>query len=358
MNWFEQVFGFREEGGFDKVKSRFEISHDADENILLSTAAPATKSKPKRTFHVGRFDTPKLEELRIRAKSSGGSHGTTNTRLTFQHIVANVEDLHREPKNNGKAVFQVASQFNCLEMVDPSVTREKGITGYAYDGTQGPACAMACPAGTLYRNYFAGNLDTLTDVGVTLKNHDPVTGESLYWKMSKGGYALAAKRGSIKALSQKLRNNETLTKDAMSKLRVGVHWNTQVDMGSHANKDKDNQHVAQVYCSALPISCDNTASDKDWEAFARFILEGAYEATLAVAAILADKRKERVTVYLTMLGGGAFGNLEDWIRDAIQRALLLYRTYPLDVCLVHFNEISPAYSSLSLDDHNAVQCRS
>jgi hypothetical protein len=143
-SWFEQVFGFPEAGGFDRVKSQIEISHDADGNILLSTAAPAAKHDPKRTFHVGRFDTPMLEELRI--KASGGNHGTS-ARLTFQHIVGDVQDLHRAPQNNGKAVFQVASQFNCLEMVDPHITREMGITRYEHDYTQGPACAMACGNG-------------------------------------------------------------------------------------------------------------------------------------------------------------------------------------------------------------------
>jgi hypothetical protein len=31
---------------------------------------------------------------------------------------------------------------------------EYGISGYSFDETQGPACALACPAGTLFRNYF------------------------------------------------------------------------------------------------------------------------------------------------------------------------------------------------------------
>ena len=40
-------------------------------------------------------------------------------------------------------------------MVGPGVIPEQGITAYASDKTQGPVCAMACPAGTLFRNYFA-----------------------------------------------------------------------------------------------------------------------------------------------------------------------------------------------------------
>jgi hypothetical protein len=61
--------------------------------------------------------------------------------------------MHQSPKNAG-ALFQVASQFNLLEMVLPRVTPEHGVTRYAHDHTQGPACAIAAGAATIYRNYF------------------------------------------------------------------------------------------------------------------------------------------------------------------------------------------------------------
>jgi hypothetical protein len=44
----------------------------------------------------------------------------------------------------------------------------------------------------------------------------------------------------------------------------------------------------------------------DREPLARLVLRGAYEATLVVAALLARRRQERVVVFLTALGGGAF----------------------------------------------------
>ena len=36
--------------------------------------------------------------------------------LSFDHIIGDAKSLHRDPTNTG-AVFQVASQFNALEMV-------------------------------------------------------------------------------------------------------------------------------------------------------------------------------------------------------------------------------------------------
>jgi hypothetical protein len=41
-------------------------------------------------------------------------------------------------------------------------------------------------------------------------------------------------------------------------------------------------------------------------------------------------------VYLTLLGGGAFGNDEDWIIAAIERALELFSHVPLDVAIVSY----------------------
>src|SRR5258705_8800093 len=62
--------------------------------------------------------------------------------------------MHQVPENAG-ALFQVASQFNLLEMVSPTVSPEQGVTRYQHDHTQGPACAIAAGAATIYRNYFA-----------------------------------------------------------------------------------------------------------------------------------------------------------------------------------------------------------
>jgi len=353
-DWFKTVFGFQEKGGFERVKSNFQVS-SSDHNgrdLLLTTST----LEPKRTFHIGMFDTPTLEDLRVKAdaivddsheRCTESEEGNEVTRaLTFHNVVGSVEDLHRAIENEG-AVFQAASQFNCLEMVGPHITPEDGITNYVYDRTQGPACAMACPAGTVYRNYFAtgdggGQLDMLKDVGVVLGNNCTAD-NPVYWEMTNG-YALAAGKDSIKALSRKLEENDKLVQDAMAQLRVGIHWNTEVDM----KKDGvDHSHrVAQVYCSALPIAYDRTASAGEWETFAQLVLDGSYEATLAVAAVLAKERNARARVYLTLLGGGAFGNDPLWIQQAIRRALRLYQEYPLDVYLVHYSSLDTIYEDL------------
>jgi len=41
-------------------------------------------------------------------------------------------------------------------------------------------------------------------------------------------------------------------------------------------------------------------------------------------------------VYLTLLGGGAFGNRNDWIISAIRRSLKKYANTPLDIRIVSY----------------------
>lgn len=101
-------------------------------------------------------------------------------------------------------MFQVASQFNMLEMISHDVTPEHGVTRYQSDSTQGPACAIAAGAATIYRNYLAdvhgqrgqtahGQLDGLQDVGRAMAGLLGTPVESL-WIM-RNGYALCSRTG-------------------------------------------------------------------------------------------------------------------------------------------------------------------
>ena len=72
------------------------------------------------------------------------------------------------------------------------------------------------------------------------------------------------------------------------------------------------------------------------------------EATLACASALALKRGVRQQVYLTALGGGAFGNELSWIVSAVRGALQKYSAQPIDVHLVHYfrGSIHPDFIAL------------
>ena len=316
MTWFRQLTGF-EEATPGVIRERL---HLHGESLVCSVN--------DARYQFGRLEIASLAELRNLAADVN----TTSSRIAVREVVADVQDLHCDVANSG-ALFQVASQFNLLEMASPNVTPEYGVGIYEHDRTQGPACAIACGAATIYRNYFvpvngqigqtaANQIDCLADIGSCLGNTN-----SQLWQM-KNGYALPSKEG-IAEISTKLQLAGDFEVDELrSRLRIGVHWNTQVTL-------KDCQHsVTQAYCSALPVAYSRHSSTV-WEPFARLVLEAAYEATLC-AAVLNAHRSGNKTVYLTLLGGGAFGNMTVWITDAIRRALDLYRNVDLDVAIVSY----------------------
>lgn len=113
-------------------------------------------------------------------------------------------------------------------MVGPKVRPEHGITCYCYDKTQGPACAMVCRGGTLFRNYFvngsgqagANQIDNLADVAKLLErpNAKGDRTPTKYWKM-ENGYALPKHRDSMKQLSARLKADAKLPAKVVESLR-------------------------------------------------------------------------------------------------------------------------------------------
>jgi len=316
MTWFEALTGFPEES-----------PQQVRENITVDGQTLTSHGNGKVFVH-GQLETPTLAELRERVHAGGHKSG----KISVREVVANVQHLHTNVLNAG-ALFQVASQFNLLEMVSPNVTPECGVGIYEHDRTQGPACAIAAGAGTIYRNYFAivngqtgqsadNQIDCLADIGAALGN-----AESRLWEM-KNGYALASQSGLVE-IAQRLQASSESELDRLRQLlRIGIQWNTHVTLN-------DSSHtVSQAFCSALPVAYFHHPSHL-WAAFARLILEAAYEATICTA-ILNAMRHGSNRLFLTLLGGGAFGNETAWIIGAIQRALTLYKDVELDVAIVSY----------------------
>ena len=70
------------------------------------------------------------------------------------------------------------------------------------------------------------------------------------------------------------------------------------------------------------------------------MLRAAYEATLLAAAEQAAGGGSN-KVLLTRLGGGAFGNADAWIDDAIERALGVVEDAGLDISIVCHGRVDP-----------------
>jgi hypothetical protein len=332
MDWFERLTGFRE-GSYEETRSKLNVDGDR----LLSLANG-------RSYGVGEFELASLKTLRDRAKSSIVASG----RLKASVVSGDVRQMHRAPEYEG-ALFQVASQFNALEMVGPDVTPEEGVTRYEGDRTQGPACAIAAGAATIWRNYFmpvAGGvgqtrkrqLDALAAIGEALTEGlgQPVAD---LWRM-RNGYALCSEPG-LGAISEHLAKLGSGEIDALrGKLAIGVQNDVEVTEAPGEKRPL----VSQAFCSALPVAYTRVAA-RHWRAFAVLVLEAAYEATMW-AAVLNARRGASNVVLLTFLGGGAFGNDDEWILAAKRRALTTVASFDLDVRIVSYGVPSPAVLKL------------
>lgn len=337
MDWFEKLTGFRE-SDYPTTRAGLEVVNGKLRSRINGKA-----------YGIGKLELVSLADLRLRAQ------GAMSPPLpsTFSILRGDVRALHRATEHAG-ALFQVASQFNLLEMTCPTVTPEHGVTRYQDDPTQGPACAIAAGAATIYRNYFVEveglegqtrerQLDGLALAGTYLCKALGKTQPALWH--TRNGYAMCTRDG-LASISDHLATLDPRQRDDLRALLcIGVHTNVQVtELPSDSTS-----FVSQVFCSALPVAyAENQNRGAQWAPFATLILEAAYEATLW-AAVLNAKHTGSRTVFLTRLGGGAFGNDDEWINTALRRALNLTRMTGLDIRLVSFRAPSAATLALAAE---------
>lgn len=277
--------------GFQEISAENVRENIALEGEFLTSAING------RSLRCGRLEIPTLQELRERIPLSDFAG-----KIQVEEVVGDAMALH---KDNENAVFQAASQFNLLEMVGPGITPEAGVDGYENDKTQGPACAIACGAGTIYRNYFVplngrigqsadNQIDCLEEIGRILGND----GDKL-WEM-RNGYAMFSEEG-LAILNGRLADLTGGERENLkAQLKVGIQWNTEVTAAESGHT------VSQVYCSALPVG----------------------------------RRAKSPKLFLTLVGGGVFGNETCWILDAINISLEKFREVPLEVKVVSYGRLN------------------
>lgn len=359
-NWFSRLVGFDESDGPDAVRSRLRV---ADEYLISSASARRTRC--------GRLELVSLGELRQRV----AAHAPEGRPVRVSNIRGEARRLHQQPEHAG-ALIQVASQFNLLEMVGPDVTPDDGIGRYEQDRTQGPACAMAAGAATIYRNYlvpFKGDtegardaagrssgrsggqnfgeesgqtrdrqLDGLADLGQALAAATGLPLASL-WAM-RNGYALCTKAG-LDAIDATLARSDEAERDRLrGLLRIGVHQDIEVtDIVSDTAP-----LVSHALCSALPVAYSANPGHPGWAAFAQLVLEASYEATL-LAGVLNARRGVSELVLLTCVGGGVFGNRDAWIEAAMRRAVTRCAGTGLDVRIVSYDAVPGWLKQMAID---------
>lgn len=157
----------------------------------------------------------------------------------------------------------------------------------------------------------------------------------------RNGYALCTRAG-LDAITNHLASLSQEQADVLrGQLRISVQRDVEVTDADGVQAPT----VSQAFCSALPVAYSRVPS-VHWQAFASLVLASAYEATLWAAVCNAQRGATNI-VLLTRLGGGAFGNDDDWIDAAMRRAIRNAATVALDVRLVSYGQPSRAMLQLS-----------
>jgi hypothetical protein len=290
----------------------------------------ATLHAAGRTFQAGTFETPRLGDLRRRAEDARRRAGDPATRLRF-HVLDGASPATDIGALQATAppgsLFQVASQFNCLE--SPSA-RLVPVSEYFRDPTQGPRASISAFPGTLLRHYAApagdgsrfvqGAGGRQLDLLEAVCAPDVATVTSGYLM----AHAIAAPDRFARALEERFDD-----------VRVGVHDAIEVVFG-HAwdgpVRGAPQHTIAQVLTSTLAAGGYGRfdPSSTAMGTVVRQLQRAAYAGTLLAAANLGQSH-----VGLTLIGGGVFGNPIPTIWESILWAVdcvkpMLHR----DLCVV------------------------
>ena len=213
---------------------------------------------------------------------------------------------------------------------------------------------MACAAGTAWRNYFV-RVNERRQLDYSAKEgQDKDRQLNNLWEMedvlyrTRGGETFwTVKNGYIESTEKQLQDlnnllcDKKLVEELMSKLRIGIQWDTQV-----TDCVENPAFVTQTYNSAISINYSTVDNKELWEPLAKLVLEASYEATLLTAVIhnanLVSRGQFPQPVLLTKVGAGVFGNKVEWVAEAIAKAIQKIRSLGcyLDIKVVDFGQIS------------------
>lgn len=246
----------------------------------------------------GRFSPRCLRDLR-------GTNGRGTLRfwvLNGAHPVTDIGAL--QSCAPPRSLFQVASQFNCLESPGAYLVR---VADYFYDPTQGPRASISAYPGTLLRHYrapnAAGESFVQTQAGPQLNLLHAVEAPV------RSGYLTSQDLKHPEEFAERLERDFEL-------LEVGVHEGVQVVLGAGWDGAvRPDTRISQVFTSTLAAG-GYGRMDPGHLRICRQLLRAAYLGTLRAAVATGQRR-----VVLTLIGGGVFGNPLSLIWESIVWAL-------------------------------------
>lgn len=334
-SFIEDIVGMSEE------RFKEQLRNDNFENIAIHRGANGlVLTTPRGTFNCGNFEQLSIGDLQQLAQekprnqqAKAGTFSIIARRPNYaDRSVVDVATLQAMPENRD-AVFQVASNFNCLEAVDANQNiEEQLLTSYIYDMTQGPFASISAAPGTILRRYFLfyDQAKTASMWGQSRQGQNRI---NLLSDVAEKIHVTPA--GYVQFNNNSVRPNNV---DDYRRIKIGFHGGVQVTFGgmsdrnSHAIVADKNQLINQVFTAAINFaSADNRPYRQQpmGQSWAVNILNAAYEGTL-LSAYVKNKNK----VFLTLIGGGVFNNNMHLIVNAIARQGDFIRRSGLDVILV------------------------
>jgi hypothetical protein len=297
--------------------------------------APSTLQNlsTQRTFECGQLSLPSLGSLRkTQASIEGDRHGfLTILQATNDIGKLDVGYLQSQRENHG-ALFQVASNFNGLELMNRSDKRAMTEIGnYIFDRTQGPYASISAAPGLVLRHYypFFSNQNSPNEWRQVFEGRQiELLGET----------DLSVTNGYLEIRPEDL--NRELDENL---LKVVHHRNIQVTFGGargseHLLLERNDQRIDQVFTATADLAWTNQdlfhKEPRQTEKLIKKLLTSAYEGTLR-SAIQSDRKR----VFLTLIGGGVFANPPEWIVDVLEDQLPLIIDSGLSVFLNTFRGI-------------------
>ena len=329
--FFSSTFGFEEE--VDDVYNNITCEETPDGSII-------TDKVNGKTWNAGIFTTPNITEIPKHEKRGNGKLNIIFGSGRFSKNMGLIDILESQslPENDG-ATYLAASNFNCLEFVNSHCTARYGISGYPYDKTQGPYCAIACGPSILYRNYFvevAPGKKGQLEKEVELLRDTPLIVEH--------GYV------QLPSASQKEMKEKNFNWSDETKYRVGSHANCPVTMtrknGGNFKILDGTQIAHHVYAAAFNFYSDVSRSPFT-EEISKHMLTAEYKATILCAwdnSIRYPNHAGSNKLFLTLLGCGVFGNRVADIATIIASLKDLIVDSGLDVYIVSYD--SKAYMKM------------
>jgi hypothetical protein len=287
------------------------VAADPVSSFAFDDSGLATLSAAGGSWQAGRFETPTIGELLRRARERRqGATTAPEARLWVFDGASPATDIGSlQATAEAGSLFQVASQFNCLESPGPFVTH---VSDYFNDLTQGPRASISAFPATLLRHYSAPGADGKRFVQKTGRPQIDLLAEVLGSGKSpvRDGYLVDPGRMGGEAFAAAL-------EAGFDRVRVGVHHDAQVVLGYNwdgAVVDSGTRRITQVFTSTVAGGGYGGASafGAAFRSVCRQTLRAAYLGTL-----LAAVARERTIVVLTLIGGGVFGNPIDLIWEAI-----------------------------------------